>query len=78
MQMTPPPSSPPRDDPMLSSPFQPSLIQQLHEDTFSACEDAWACPRAHHDYCSECHLSSYHSDQCVHLREYAQGLDYDG
>jgi hypothetical protein len=69
------PASPLLSDPLLQD--APPTVQQLHEDTFSECEDAWSCPRPHHAYCRECHLSVYHSEQCVHLRDYADGLDFD-
>jgi hypothetical protein len=35
------------------------------------------CPVGRHLYCRECHVSEFHASQCVHLSEFAQGLDFD-
>ncbi len=52
-------------------------VRLIHDDDFTVCQcSGWHCPRGTHAYCSECHRTSYESP-CVHLREYADELDFD-
>jgi hypothetical protein len=55
----------------------PPTVTLIHDDDFSRCEcPGLYCRRGTHPYCSACHKTSY-DDPCVHLRDFAEGLDFE-
>jgi hypothetical protein len=52
-------------------------VKLVHDDDFSVCEHDTSCPRGRHACCLECHIPEFHSEPCVHLQEFANGLDFD-
>jgi hypothetical protein len=52
-------------------------VQVLHDDDFTECVDPWRCNRPHHEYCHLCCVCMYHADACDHLRDFADGLDFE-
>jgi hypothetical protein len=49
-------------------------VRLIHDDDFSVC-DHFPCHRGTVAHCFVCHRSEY--EPCVHLHEYAAGLDFD-
>ncbi len=53
-----------------------AAVRLIHDDDFTVCEcPGLYCRRGCHPYCAECHRAM--QEPCVHLLEYAQGLDFD-